>query len=570
MKARWILVLLALLVLVTPALCHTYVQVGVNSNFLIDDGKVYFAQSDGTLTALNLDTGEVLARKSNIKYGGTLRLVDKGILMRTYKQLAVLDQSTLEVIWQAKDEYDSTIEDDRVVSYDGNGLVDCRDLETGKILWSYNLLGALDIVVQKAKVLLFRSAVYEGPKGTPAVVLLDLESGQELMHKTTPPNVHYLEAYFDGERIYLPTGSYKGQHTPNITRYNAGRPSAHFERLVVWDLAGAEVESIPVPAGFETHKPRRDKAFVLGDKVFARGRVWKSLEDVPPQREGCGRPISRRPPEDSRKEVTATRFDLADGTVTITTTTDYGPRFDLEAERNTGVELKSSTGNWRASLPYLKNPGQVVVVAATDKKILLGTNLGHVEAINRQDGQSQWMYVFPTMRRTMSYSTYGMPPMMAKAAATYRRDNEDNKPECGLMLEDADEPSQPKVVFDPEPANPYSRLPLYLTIAWTGVLLPVLLTVLVIVLCRKRQLDVRIPAASGLVLAIGAVCCFFFYGRVSIATAIGFRFGMAIPLAVASQYAVRSLRQKREISGALVLLAALALGIFILPTFLRL
>ncbi len=127
---------------------------------------------------------------------------------------------------------------------------------------------------------MFRSAVYEGPKGTLAVVLLDLESGHELMHKTTPPNVHYLEAYFDGERTYLPTGSYKGQHTPNITRYNAGRPSAHFEKLVVWDLVGTEVESIPVPAGFKTQKPRRDKAFVLGDKVFARGRVWKNLEDV--------------------------------------------------------------------------------------------------------------------------------------------------------------------------------------------------------------------------------------------------------------------------------------------------
>jgi len=561
--------LLTLVVLVAPAFCHTYVQVGVNSNFLIDDGKVYFAQSDGTLTALNLDTGEVVARKSNIEYGGTLRLVDKGILVRTYGELTVLDQSTLEVIWQAKDEYDSTIEGDRLVSYDGNGLVECRDLDTGKILWSYNLPGALDIVVQKAKVLVFRSAVYDGPKGAPAVVLLDLESGQELMHKTAPPNVHYLGAYFDGERIYLPTGLYKGQYTPNVTRYHSRRPSARFEKLVVWDLAGTEVESIPVPAGFETEKPRRDEAFTLGDKVFARGRVWKNLEDVPPRREGCGWTISRRSPEDF-SEVTATRFDLADGTLTVTTTTNYDSRYGSEAERNTKVELKSSTGNWRATLPYLKKPGEVVVVAATDKKILLGTNLGHVEAVNRQDGQSQWMYIFPTMRHTMSYSTYGMPPMMAAAAATYRRENQNKTPECGLMLDGADGLSQPKVVFDPQPADPYSKLPLYLAIAWAGVLLPVLLTVLVIGLCRKRQLDVRIPAASGLVLSIGAVCCFLFYGRVSIATAIGFRLGMAVPLVVAALYAIRSLRQKRRISGALFLLAALVLGILIFPVFLRL
>src|SRR4030042_1335782 len=146
--------------------------------------------------------------------------------------------------WSFEDEFSPTILDDRVVSYDGNGLVSCRDLVSGEILWSYDLPGALDIVVENGKVLLFRSAVYDGPKGKPAVVLLDLKTGQQLLYKTTPPGIHYLGAYFDGRHIYLASGSYEGEHTPNITRYDKGRPSAQFERLLIWDLNGEEVEFI--------------------------------------------------------------------------------------------------------------------------------------------------------------------------------------------------------------------------------------------------------------------------------------------------------------------------------------
>ena len=57
---------------------YTYVQAGVDSNFLIDDGRVLFAQADGSLTALSLKSGEVLVRAKGRNYSGELRRVPGG------------------------------------------------------------------------------------------------------------------------------------------------------------------------------------------------------------------------------------------------------------------------------------------------------------------------------------------------------------------------------------------------------------------------------------------------------------------------------------------------------------
>jgi len=536
-----------LLSFVSTAHCYTYHQVGVNSNFLVDQDKVYFAQSDGTLTVLNLDTGDVVARNRNIDYGGTLQLAENGILVCTYGELTVLNMNTLEVIWQAKEEFNPVIEGNRLVSYDGYGLIDCRDLATGKTLWSYDLPGALEFAAQKGKLLVFREAVYDGPIGVPAVVLLDMDSGKELLHRTTPPNVHFLGAFFNGEKIYLPSGRYKGEHTPNLTRYDTGRPSARFERMLVWDLEGNELASVPVSGG-ELKTPDGGDAFQFGDSVFARNRVWESIDDVPPWRVGGGKEVSREVCVDKMKEVAITCFDCGSAIVSVTVTADFGSRFDPDPERSVEVALKSEKDNWKGFLPYLKNPGKVVIVELTEKLLLLGTDLGHVEAVDRVTGHSKWMYVFPTIRQTMSYSSYGRPPMMATAAKTYEKENRHKQPESGLILAGTDRRSTPKVSFDPEPANPYRRLPLFLAIAWAGILIPIGFTGFVVRLAKKRNWAARIPAVITLMLAMTAVATFYFYGYVSIPTAFCFRGAIAVPLIVAAIFALQTIKEKHWIS----------------------
>lgn len=561
--------LIVLLLFVSTALCYTSVQVGVNSNFLVAEGKVYFAQSDGTLTVLNLETGDVVARNTNIKYGGTLQVVDNGILVHTYDQLTVLDKCTLEIIWQVKDEYNPMIEGDRLVSVDGNGLVRCRDLTTGTAIWSYDLPGDLQLVIQKGKLLVFRDVLFDGPESIPAVVLLDMASGEELLHHTAPPSVHYLGAFFDGEKIYLPSGHYKGEYIHNLTDFDSGRPSARFERMLVLDLEGNELASTPVSDG-EIKTPDGEDAIEFGDNVLARNRVWKSIDDIPAWREGLGRELSRELSEDHMKQVSVTSFNFSNANVSITVTANYGSRFDRDLKRSVEVALKSERENWKGFLPYLETSGKVVAVELTEKLLLLGTDLGYVEAVDRATGQSKWMYIFPTMRHTTSYSTYAMPPMMASASKTYEKENKHKRPESGLILAGRDTPSTPQVSFDPEPTNPYRRLPLYLAIAWAGVLIPIGLSGLVVRLAKKRNWTARIPAVITLMLAMAAVATFFFYGRVSIPTAFGFRGAIAVPLIVAVIFALKTIKEKHWICGGLVLILALALGVFVFPAFLRL
>ncbi len=447
----------------SAARAHTYKQVGVDSNFLIDDGKVYFAQSDGSLTALDLDTGAVLARRRHIRYRGILRRVEPGILVHATDGITVVDTSSLDVLWRSSDQYNVTVAADRVIAGNGHGLLTCRALDTGEPLWSYDLPGSLDVVLEKDRVLVFRSAVYGGPKGEPAVVLLDLQSGRELLRKTTPPGVHYLRAYFDGDRIYLPCGSYEGQYTRNVSRFDQGRPSTRFERLLVWDLDGVEIQSIPAPVGLDRETQDMDETFVLGGKAFARGRVWASADEVPPWWPGHERSREIETSDDSRYRITITEFGLDDGRVRVTVAIPFRSLRGRNAEKTCTVELESSHGAWRGRLPYLANAGTVTVasretgtvavVGATDDILLLGSDFGHVEAIERESGKSLWMYVFATRRHTMSYSTSGMPPSRASAAKQYEQDNERKEPESGLVLEGSLEVSRPTIVLDPDPGD---------------------------------------------------------------------------------------------------------------------
>ena len=84
--------------LAAPASAYTYMQVGVTGDFVVHEGKVYFGQSDYSLTALDLETGQVIIRKKNLGYARALWLVDSGILMESSRGITLLDPTTLDVI----------------------------------------------------------------------------------------------------------------------------------------------------------------------------------------------------------------------------------------------------------------------------------------------------------------------------------------------------------------------------------------------------------------------------------------------------------------------------------------
>lgn len=70
----------------------TSVRVALDSNILVDGKRVIFAQGTGSLTVLNLETGEVLLRKkpaSNVDYSGRLQRSIHGVLMVSYGRIEV-------------------------------------------------------------------------------------------------------------------------------------------------------------------------------------------------------------------------------------------------------------------------------------------------------------------------------------------------------------------------------------------------------------------------------------------------------------------------------------------------
>ena len=246
---------------------YTYIQVGVDSNFLIDGNRVLFAQSDRSLTVLALDTGEVLQREKNRDYSGTLMRTDRGVLVVNSSVIALLNPTNFSVLWEIGSQYEPNVIDDRLVSYSGSGLVECRGLNDGQVRWSCELPGTLEIVAAAGKVLLHHSAVYE-EGSAPATALLDLDRGKELFRKTPPFGTNWASAFFDGTNIYVETGPFNGK-----------RSDYKPEWLAIWNTRGEEIGSIPIPAELRD-RVRYRQLFDLDGKTFWQGRVYANRQSI--------------------------------------------------------------------------------------------------------------------------------------------------------------------------------------------------------------------------------------------------------------------------------------------------
>ena len=243
---------------------------------------------------------------------------------------------------------------------------------------------------------------------------------------------------------------------------------------------------------------------------------------------------------------------------------------ELRGSQPVTISLESGPRKWTGRLPYLPSPGTLFAVGSTADRILLGSNLGHVECIDAETGRSIWMYMFPTIRHTMSYSSYGLPPYMATAAAIYKRENRSVAPESGMVLEGSGEPSRPKIILDPSPSNPFEKLGQYLAIAWSGAVFPLVFVGLIVLAHRRNPWDSRIRAVLSLGLMPAPVICLWFYGRVSLGSSIALRVGMFVPLLAAIVYSVICIRERRWISSALLLFSSAAIAVYLFPAFLHL
>jgi hypothetical protein len=198
---------------------------------------------------------------------------------------------------------------------------------------------------------------------------------------------------------------------------------------------------------------------------------------------------------------------------------------------------------------------------------VLGSNLGHVECIDSRNGESKWLYIFPTMRHTMSYSSpNGLPPMMATAAAIFRRENKD-KPKSGFQIING-KASTPSIILDPKPADPFRELPLYLTIAWAGAGIP-LIGFFGLHRYRKiRRVDNKALAVFTLLLTVIAFACFFSFGRVSVGSYIALLLATVVGVVVGFFYVYLCWRRGQRIWAVACAPLFGFIGLLILPMFL--
>lgn len=541
--------LVAWLIIVLPAagLAFTFRQVGVDSNLLIDDGRVFFAQADGSFTGLELETGSVIYRKTDHDYSGTLKRTTAGIIVLNYGTISLLDATDLSLKWQTTFHYDPNVLSNHLVSYDGNGLVQCRQLQDGDVLWTFDLPGALEVVAETDKVLVHRAATFEDTV-QPATVLLDLATGRELLRKTPPTGIHWDRVFFDGTNIFVQSGEFTGKRADYKPR-----------GLSVWDLSGTEIRFIEF-----NELPKGDAYFNLDDRIFYRGRVYASQRDINPDYRGFL--TTTRQTTNGGVEIFETEHELGEG-ISYFERTKYSQA--NEQKFNQGSEFGIITGqtNHVGTFPYLNERGHIRATSQAKGKLLVGSNLGHIECIDLLTGTSHWLYVFPTIRHTMSYSSHGLPPMLADAAAVFRRQNE-NPPTHGFRLL-AESPATTRLILDPKPFNPYSKLWLYLLLAWSSI--AVAAVVLLAQLSPKAR-SWKPDSKPALLLAVIAALfvLLLFFGRVSLGSAIAMRIAMASAFVCAFANGFNNFRQGRR-GLAVVTFASLGISLFIvLPLLIQL
>ena len=193
-----------------PLYGYTYARVALGSNILVDGERVIFAQGTGSLTVLDLETGNVLLRKkpaSHFLYSGRLQKTNHGVLMMGYDRIALLDGRTFDIVWQAGGCHGAVMDGEYVVSHDGNHTVTGRNVHSGKVCWTTQMEGGWQLMAVNGKAL-----VNTPDYAQSTLLILDLETGRKLLRHQAPAGFRWLDVYFDGQRIYLvDDGGIKGQ-----------------------------------------------------------------------------------------------------------------------------------------------------------------------------------------------------------------------------------------------------------------------------------------------------------------------------------------------------------------------
>ena len=455
-----------------------YRTLRLESDPVILDGCVLFAQGIGSLTKLDLATGEVLVRKApgELRYGGVLRPHRLGMVMVDYSDVALLNPDTFEVAWHVSDAHEAAIGDDRFLVSDGNQTVTCHRLADGEPVWSVEMPGGWQLSAEGNLGVVSTPEIYDQQHALKAI---RLDSGQEAFTVVAEPRERFLGVYQAGETVYVLT--YSGD-VPSIDR---PPPTA----LVELGPDGERVRSIDY-ASPQIISERGDKklrsGFYFEGRYFSGWKGSREVYDYEPDQV-----VNAWKREDVYPEPLKAGLLLDRGV-----TTPAGDRHSV-------LEFASRQASWVIYPSQLQETGGIGRFAEGEGCLVFSSMNGHVECIDLATGESRWIYVFPLIRRGKAFysdtsgsfadgvaeSALGPTrPRSVRGSITLPIDVAANPDE----LENAADAAAygGRVVFDPSPDNPRHWVPAHISILGYGLsVVPtvVLLGVLGVLKSRRRN-----------------------------------------------------------------------------------
>jgi hypothetical protein len=444
---------------------------GLESNLILVNGVVIFVQAGGSLTSIRVDTGEVLVRRPSTASFQELTLNNAGIIAKNYSQIALLDTTTLEEKWRDDRAYKSQVIGSEIITWDNIQIVKCRDIPSGKILWTYEFSNVENVVAVGKNVLIHRSGI---SGNFPALVVLDVDSGKESLRLTPPSGTSWINSYFDGIRIYV------------LETHSAPDDWDALPRIIILNLGGERIREYP------EKMTTQDFDFVLEGKHFLR--TGEVLEDV-------------------TNEKATKLYELAAGNLEIQNIecADKKMRSIARLEKG-GREI------WSGFASSMDN------VCSTESRILWSRGLSgnYIECIDAKSGHALWIYRFAFVSEVVSYSyPDGMPASYAcRAESHFDSIANRHTPESFVLLNDGVDPvhasmtslmarsgeSHPTIVEDPHPFNIFQRYRYYQTIGWAGVGGPAFFLLIIMMMNRKGKLGLPVTTLlSGLLMIVSLV-----------------------------------------------------------------
>lgn len=486
------------------SLAHTSISVAVDSNILVFDGKVLFAQGTGSLTMLDLETGGVVLRKSppdGFEFGGMLCKHKLGIVMANHSRVALLDAETLDVVWSVDESYDAAIGEDHFIAHDGYHTVRCFDIATGKQVWSTSMEAGWQLRAVGNEAVISTPLMYD--KGH-IVKLFELATGRELFVRQAKDDEQFLNVYFDGDNVYLLTAA---KDAPLAQQQSFPTP----ENLIELGPDGQplrkidfQLDSIVGEFGYKTP----DHGFFFEDRFFSEEG---SVRDAYPH-EPAGWAAEWGKKDSFTESVSSG----------VLVERDFR---DITGKVGTLLQLVADEGGWSGYISYFRDAGWIGLYTEAQGSLVFASGRGHVECIDIATGQSRWLYVFPVVDRTMSYSRNGMPPMLTVQAAAYRSGLAKLGAAAGTLAFqkgvdvsslDLDEfrastPYLGRIIIDPQPDDPFADvIPKLVYRAAACAAFPVIIMAIVVsITVRHRRQTVNTKGAAATLRSKDYGLCFW-------------------------------------------------------------